>query len=146
MYDIGRIGCLELLENGLVNAFEETLQLMEMNDEMKKKAEHGHDKEMPQDFRKDKDAMHVIIEMLKKAEAADRAGKGAFFFLRSCQWSDQARLKAGLVSFSTPSEKDCGLYIFSEKQRISKADCIFMQSVLLFVRTPSVPPWTLRLN
>ncbi|GFQ96043.1 hypothetical protein TNCT_637111 [Trichonephila clavata] len=74
MYDIGRIGCLELLENGLVSAFEEALQLMEMNDEMKKKAEHGHDKEMPHDFRKDKDAMHVIIEMLKKAEAADRTG------------------------------------------------------------------------
>ncbi|GFS77761.1 hypothetical protein NPIL_425001 [Nephila pilipes] len=74
MYDVGRTGCLELLENGFVNAFEETLELMQMNEEMKTKAEHGYDKEMPGDFRKDFDAMHTIMEMLRKSEEAERTG------------------------------------------------------------------------
>ncbi|GIY91286.1 hypothetical protein CEXT_53681 [Caerostris extrusa] len=74
MYDAGRKRCLELLEGGFVNAFEETLRLVDWNQEISRRAELGQDRERPKDLSKDLEVTKTVMEMLKKSEKSDRKG------------------------------------------------------------------------
>ncbi|KAF8767077.1 hypothetical protein HNY73_020077 [Argiope bruennichi] len=131
MYDAGRKGCLELLENGFVHAFEETLELIETNEKIKTHAELGLDKEKPQDLSKDSEVMKTIMEMLKKSEEADRTGAIEDEYSARLEIANNLRQQSGYYWLAEYLYKTCFRVLDTEDKKHEKSKIKALQLLAL---------------